>query len=147
MPAALAGVLPAVLLGAAPARAASGCDLHYCWTPLSSPSSWVDAVILGGHPLSCRTSPAIARFSGGSEIMARLQDSVGWYNDRNVDDDPYWELDGIYPDISKGMAGGASLTTHSSGLVQRLAPPGARLRDGHRFSLFLRFRCSARIRA
>jgi len=30
--------------------------------------------------------------------------------------------------------------------LQRLAPPGAWWRDGHRFSLFLRFRWSARIR-
>jgi hypothetical protein len=31
--------------------------------------------------------------------------------------------------------------------IKRLSPPGARLRDGHRFSLFLRFREGARIRA
>jgi hypothetical protein len=48
VPAAMAGVLPAVLVGAAPARAAGGCDLHYWWTPFDSTSSWVDAVCVYG---------------------------------------------------------------------------------------------------
>lgn len=37
VPAALAGVFSAALLGAAPARASTNCNVHYWWTPFNSP--------------------------------------------------------------------------------------------------------------
>jgi len=116
VPAALAGVLPAVLLGAPPARAAGGCDLHYWWTPFDSTSSWVDAVISSGAPLSCGTSPAIARFNGGTLIGAAPTSPYGFRTLRNPDGSPYWEWGGVWASASEGMVGPPSMTAYSNGV-------------------------------
>jgi hypothetical protein len=122
VPAALTVVLQAALLGATPAQAAGACNLHYWWTPFNSPSAWVDAVITAGTPFSCTMSPAIARLSGGSkintgsEILAALQDPVGYRTDRNLDGEPSWDLGGIFTGKSPGMPGAPSLISYSRGV-------------------------------
>ena len=116
VPAALAGVLPAVLLGATPARAAGGCHVHYWWTPFDSTSSWVDAVISTGPAVSCGTSPAIARFNGGTLIAAAPTSPYGFHTLRNSDGSPNWEWGGVWASASEGMVGPPSLTADGNGV-------------------------------
>ena len=69
----------------------------------------------GRRPLSCGTSPTIARFNGGTLIGAAPTSPDCILTLRNPDGSPYWEGGGVWATTGEGMVGAPSLTTYGAG--------------------------------
>jgi hypothetical protein len=115
VPAALAAACAPALLGAVPAQASAGCNVHYWWTPFNSPWSWVDAVITQGGPVSCTSAPAIGRFDGGTDIAGVSPDHSMYWVFSNTDGSPSW-VKGFDRSILDGIDEAPSLAPRDGGL-------------------------------
>lgn len=92
VPAALAGVLPAVLLGATPARAAGGCNRFTGGTLIGTAPTSPDGYPGDGQGAQVSTgsklepwAPGIARSNGATVLAATGIDYSLWF---------YWNIDG-----------------------------------------------------
>jgi hypothetical protein len=81
LPVAVAGILAAALLSAAPAQASS-CTLRYYFNYDGSPA-WPSMQV--ANSASCSLTPAITRYNGGTTIAAISDDGLKWQTYANPD--------------------------------------------------------------
>ena len=111
LPAALAGILAAVLSGAGPAQAGAYCHLWFYYSFFGSPAWTHEAV---ADNTSCFVRPAIVRTNDGTEIAAIMSDRTSFDTYVNQDGSPAWDINDSFGGNINSL-GGPALTTYSGG--------------------------------
>jgi hypothetical protein len=111
--AAVAGILGAALLGAAPAHAGGVCHLRYYFNYDGSPA-WPSGQVSPATFESCSVPPAIARYNGGTVIAATSATAGDFDTYVNTDGSPNWWPNDTWGG-SDGGFGAPGLTPYSGG--------------------------------
>ena len=110
LPAAVAGMVAALVSGAGPARAGSGCNLRYYYGYDGSPD-WHSMLVSPYQ--SCSVPPAIVRYNGGTTIAAVSDLGSSFTTYVNPDGAPNWQKNDGWG--ATAPVGALAMTPYSGG--------------------------------